>query len=296
MASIGKELSLFELAKQSFIQCSLGGMSCGVATVATNPIDVVKVRMQLANKVPGQKLGMGRTFLNVAKTESVQGLYKGLFASILRSFSYSAIRLGLYGPAKSIVGADSDPTLLKKMLSGSISGSIAAGIANPIELVKVRLQADCARGNEKLYRGIVDAFVKITRTEGLMTFKTGLFPHICRGAVITCSQVATYDHVKCFLRDRMEVKEGVGLHFLSSLVAGLVVTTASSPLDVIKTNMMHAGKFNNAFECIQHCRKTGGVMSFFKGWLPNYTRLGPHTLITFLVFEQLRRHVGLNHM
>jgi len=30
-------------------------------------------------------------------------------------------------------------------------------------------------------------------------------------------------------------------------------------------------------------------MALLKGWVPAYVRLGPHTIITFLTLEQLKR-------
>lgn len=39
-----------------------------------------------------------------------------------------------------------------------------------------------------------------------------------------------------------------------------------------------------------------GLQAMFKGWLPAYLRLGPHALICFPVFEQIRRLLGLNYI
>ena len=40
-------------------------------------------------------------------------------------------------------------------------------------------------------------------------------------------------------------QEGVGVHAIASMAAGLATTTASSPFDVVKTTMMnHKNRFN----------------------------------------------------
>lgn len=36
-----------------------------------------------------------------------------------------------------------------------------------------------------------------------------------------------------------------------------------------------------------------GWRGFWRGWLANYARLGPQTVVTFLVVEQLRAAVGM---
>jgi dicarboxylate transporter 10 len=35
--------------------------------------------------------------------------------------------------------------------------------------------------------------------------------------------------------------------------------------------------------------RTEGVASFFKGWTPAFIRLGPQTIITFVVLEQFKK-------
>ncbi len=37
-----------------------------------------------------------------------------------------------------------------------------------------------------------------------------------------------------------------------------------------------------------------GLSVLMRGWVPNYMRLGPQTLVTFLVAEKLRSLVGLH--
>lgn len=58
----------------------------------------------------------------------------------------AGLRLGMYGPLKTAVGADADPTLARKILAGSLSGGIATLITNPMELIKTRLQSNSSQG------------------------------------------------------------------------------------------------------------------------------------------------------
>ena len=39
-----------------------------------------------------------------------------------------------------------------------------------------------------------------------------------------------------------------------------------------------------------------GVKGFFKGWTASYLRIGPQTCITFLIYEQMRKIVGLKQL
>lgn len=59
---------------------------------------------------------------------------------------------------------------------------------------------------------------------GLRTLYRGVEATTTRGVILTVSQVASYDHVKQTLKSRGIMKEGPGVHFVSSLFAGWVVT------------------------------------------------------------------------
>ena len=61
----------------------------------------------------------------------------------LPSPASTGLRIGLYTPLKAAFGAgDKDhPHILRKVAAGMLSGAIAAGMCNPTDLVKTRMQA-----------------------------------------------------------------------------------------------------------------------------------------------------------
>ena len=83
-------------------------------------------------------------------------------------------------------------------------------------------------------------------------------------------------------------------HFTSSLGAGTIATMMTQPLDVLKTRAMNAkpGEFNGALGLIAFTAKQG-PQAFFKGFIPAFVRLGPHTILTFIFLEQLRLNFGV---
>lgn len=54
------------------------------------------------------KRGMVATFMHVAKTEGVSGLYGGLSAALLRQVVYGGIGVGLYEPVRKLLIGDQD--------------------------------------------------------------------------------------------------------------------------------------------------------------------------------------------
>jgi solute carrier family 25 (mitochondrial carrier), member 14/30 len=78
---------------------------------------------------------------NVVKAEGVRGLYKGFSPTVVRESTYSTIRLGMYEPFKNKLGG-TDPKntpIHIKMAAGSLSGCIGAFLANPTDILKVRM-------------------------------------------------------------------------------------------------------------------------------------------------------------
>ena len=67
----------------------------------------------------------------------------------------------------------------------------------------------------------------------------------------------------------------------------------TQPLDVLKTRAMNAkpGEFSGPLDLIRFTAKQGPT-AFYKGFVPAFVRLGPHTILTFVFLEQLRQNFG----
>ena len=132
--------------------------------------------------------------------------------------------------------------------------------------------------------------------EGVKGLWRGAGATIKRAAVVSGTQIPSYDHIKHSLLNYGVMYEGLQLHMVSSMGAGLAVALISSPVDVVKTRVMnqkildkHGTKYRSAFECFFKTLRTEGLPGLYKGFLPNWLRLGPHTMITLCIYEQLRK-------
>ncbi|KAL5014375.1 hypothetical protein ScPMuIL_008645 [Solemya velum] len=236
----------------------LAGISnmCGAAL--TNPFDVIKVRMQLENQMSvstGHSLGVfGNRYYNgvlrggtrIFLEEGVKGLYRGLFIALVRDGTYSAIRLGAYEPVKRFLGATdkAHTPLWKKICAGAISGAFGSSFATPTDVIKVRLQTEGMHGKlaNPQYRNTWSTFRYVLGTEGVRGLYRGAFPTMKRAALMTASQVPTYDHTKHTILNAGVMEEGMPLHIVSSLTAGFVGALATSPVDTVKTRVMSPKK------------------------------------------------------
>ena len=158
-----------------------------------------------------------------------------------------------------------------------------------------------ASGDQPRYHSTFAAFRSIAANEGIKGLWRGVGATVKRAAVVTGTQIPSYDHFKHSLLNYGVMSEGMPLHMVSSMGAGLAVALVSSPVDVVKTRVMNQkveGKngtlYRSAIECLVKTLRTEGLMGLYKGFLPNWMRLGPHTMITFCIFEQLRKLFDIN--
>lgn len=79
-------------------------------------------------------------------------------------------------------------------------------------------------------------------------------------------------------------------HLAASVGAGFVATTVCSPVDVVKTRIMSAeGGKESVLRLLAKWWRSEGGRWVFRGWVPSFVRLGPHTVATFLFLEQHKK-------
>ncbi|KAF9116091.1 Mitochondrial dicarboxylate transporter [Mortierella sp. AM989] len=269
----------------------LGGAASCAAALVSHPFDLAKVRMQTTHGVGSH--GMIGTMINVGRHEGIFALYNGLSASLLRQGTYSTVRFGTYDVLKERFGPkDGSKIPVSTMLMcGVLAGCIGGGFGNPADVVNIRMVNDGKLPIEqrRQYKHAIDGLFRIVKEEGPSQLMRGLGPNMYRAVLMTSSQLVSYDEFKRSLLATSWFKDNLITHFASSLLAGLVATTVCAPLDVLKTRIMNSSGSNlSASHMFFHIVKTEGPLALFKGWLPAFLRLGPHTIVTFIVLEQLK--------
>ena len=71
------------------------------------------------------------------------------------------------------------------------------------------------------------------------------------------------------------------------MIAGFIAAAATSPVDVVKTRIMNEkeGKrvYKNTLDCMVKIVQTEGVFGLYKGFFPNWMRIGPHTIVVSFI-------------
>ena len=215
-----------------------------------------------------------------------------LSASLLRQLTYSTTRFGVYEELKSsTTDLDHTPSLPYLIALASFSGLLGGIAGNPADVINVRMQHDAAlpKAQQRNYRHAIDGLFRITREEGGKALFRGVWPNSLRAVLMTASQLASYDSFKALLSTRAGLPDDLLTHFSASVAAGFVATTICSPVDVLKTRIMGATHKEGVLRLIMNVYRAEGLRWIFRGWVPSFVRLGPHTVATFVFLEQHKR-------
>ncbi|XP_066912954.1 electrogenic aspartate/glutamate antiporter SLC25A13, mitochondrial-like [Clytia hemisphaerica] len=145
-----------------------GGCGGGAQVMFTNPIEIVKIRMQVAGES-----GTQTSALKLVKELGFSGLYKGARACFLRDIPFSSIYFPCYAHFKSgLADKNGYNSPISLLLAAAAAGVPAAYLVTPADVIKTRLQVKARRG-QQTYRGVIDCARKILQEEGATAFFKG---------------------------------------------------------------------------------------------------------------------------
>lgn len=286
---------------------AFGAIASCLAEIATMPIDVVKVRLQYAG-ADGNKMysGIADATMKTVRAEGFGALYKGVQPALVRQCFYGGLRYGLYAPFRNAIGVSPDVPkseipLWKKFVAGGGSGAVASFICVPTDLMKVRLQVDGMGSAKPKYTGMGQCMRSIYAETGISGMWRGSGPTIGRATVLAAVEMSSYDEVKSqLIKNDIIVPGTISGVFITAVASGFFCAVFSSPFDVVKSRVMGqpvdaqgAGKlYSGMVDCFTKSVKNEGLFSLWKGFLPNWGRLGPRGVICFITMEQLNTHFG----
>lgn len=189
-----------------------------------------------------------------------------------------------------------------------------AALCSPLDLVKARLAA----APETHPNSLAALWAIATSAEG--GGANGLWrggqATTLRAACGSAGQLATYDHVKRLVAQRLgamsaagaSASPGVTWSTLTSLSGALPIlcatlvsaasyVTAAAPADLIKTRLMVDGstgkKYTGPVDCLRRSIREDGPGVLFCGWGASFARLLPVLMMVFPLLEALRSAFGV---
>ncbi|KAL5335791.1 mitochondrial carrier domain-containing protein [Aspergillus crustosus] len=173
-----------------------GGTAGACQVIFTNPLEIVKIRLQVQGEIAKNVEGAPRrSALWIVKNLGLVGLYKGASACLLRDVPFSAIYFPTYSHLKTDFFGESRTHKLgvvQLLTAGAIAGMPAAYLTTPCDVIKTRLQVEARKG-EKTYTGLRHAAVTIFKDEGFKAFFKGGPARILRSSPQFGFTLAAYE-------------------------------------------------------------------------------------------------------
>ncbi|XP_025026750.1 solute carrier family 25 member 35 isoform X1 [Python bivittatus] len=291
-----------------------GVAACG-ACLFTNPLEVVKTRMQLQGELraPGTYTRHYRNvfhaFYTIGRVDGLAALQRGLLPALFYQFCFNGIRLGTYGILESagyIHTLEGRVSPLRATLAGALAGVMSATVSSPLYLVKTHLQAqsvsEIAVGHQYKHQGMFHAFWRIHKEHGVLGLWRGAISSVPRVMVGSSTQLSTFSFSKQFFSG-LEIfpKDSWLIALCAGMTSSFTVAIAMTPFDVASTRLYNQPvgpdgqgmMYKSLLDCLAKIIRMEGFWGVYKGVGASYFRIGPHTILSLLFWDQLR-HVNLH--
>ncbi|KAM7387409.1 hypothetical protein PAMA_009839 [Pampus argenteus] len=138
------------------------------------------------------------------------------------------------------------------------------------------------------FTGTLDAFVKITRHEGLRSLWSGLPPTLVMAVPATVIYFTCYDQLRDFIRYGLGF-QGNHIPLVAGGLARLGAVTVISPLELVRTKMQSSKlSYSELAVCIRSAVAQDGLLSLWRGWGPTVLRDVPFSALYWYNYELVK--------
>ncbi|KAH6895363.1 mitochondrial carrier domain-containing protein [Thelonectria olida] len=285
-----------------------GGFGGICAVVVGHPFDLVKVRLQTAERgVYSSAVDVVRK--SIARDGLRRGLYAGVSAPLVGVTPMFAVSFWGYDLGKQIVGSVSEVpaegyTIGQISTAGFLSAIPMTAITAPFERIKVILQVQgqkqLAPGEKPKYNGALDVVRQLYKEGGFRSVFRGSAATLARDGPGSAAYFAAYEYIKRKLTpvDPTTGKPSGQLSLTAVTCAGAAAGVAMwipvFPVDTVKSRLQTAEGNVTLGGVIRDLYGKGGYRAFFPGFGPALARAVPANAATFLGVELA--HQAMNKM
>ena len=267
---------------------SIGGI---FSYVSSQPLDLIKVQLQVQSKHNPVYKGSMDCFMKIVKTEGFNALYRGMLAPVLfvgpaSALSFCTLSLGKRLQLKN---PKQEPTLVQYLNAGLFCGCFNSVIYCPVERVKCLLQVQKSSGGPPKYNGTLDCAVKLFKESGLRGVYRGLGPTFAREVPGSGAWYLTYEGLLSLSRTDGKSRDSVGpiTVICAGGAAGLAYWGLTFPVDVIKTRLQVTtpAEYRGTRDVIRSVLNTEGPKALYRGYVPALMRAVVLNAALFVGYE-----------
>jgi len=267
--------------------------------------------MQLSRKGKGlgeKPRGFFATGAHIVRRETPLGLYKGLGAVVAGIVPKMAIRFMSFEQYKAMLANRETGVTSPQgvFVAGLLAGTTeAVAVVNPMEVVKIRLQAQQHSLADPLekprYHNAAHALYTIIREEGFLTLYRGVALTALRQATNQAANFTAYQELKAFAQRVQNTTDLPSYETATiGLISGALGPFSNAPIDTIKTRIQRASKvegetaLGRIMKVASEMFKQEGVSAFWKGITPRVARVAPGQAVGFTIYEKVKGVIESN--
>ncbi|KAI9761852.1 MAG: hypothetical protein M4579_000792 [Chaenotheca gracillima] len=279
---------------RSFASGGVGGIC---AVIVGHPFDLVKVRLQTAEK-GAYKGAIDVVKRTVAREGLARGLYAGVSAPLVGVTPMFAVSFWGYDVGKGLVSRFSTVqngqlSVAQVSAAGFFSAIPMTAITAPFERVKVLLQIQGQKqlkpGEKPQYSGGVDVVRQLYKEGGIRSVFRGSAATLARDGPGSAAYFATYEYLKRTLTPKDEFGKPGQLSLTAVCAAGASAGVAMwipvFPVDTVKSRLQSLPGKPTIGGVVGDLYRRGGFKAFFPGIGPALARAVPANAATFLGVE-----------
>nr|XP_057909517.1 mitochondrial folate transporter/carrier-like [Doryrhamphus excisus]XP_057909518.1 mitochondrial folate transporter/carrier-like [Doryrhamphus excisus] len=290
---------IMQVFRQMKIENLVAGLSGGVvSTMVVHPLDLVKIRFAVSDglELRPKYNGILHCMKCVWQQEGLRGLYQGVTPNVWGAGASWGLYFFFYEAIKAYVkdGRQTELSAAQHLVSAAQAGILTLTITNPIWVTKTRLVLQYSSDpTNKQYKGMLDALIKIYRTEGVSGLYKGYVPGLF-GTSHGALQFMAYEQLKRRYKKYKKVPADAKLNALENITTAalskIFAVATTYPYQVVRARLQDQhNTYNGVVDVITRTWRNEGATGFYKGIIPNVIRVTPACCITFLVYENVSR-------
>eukprot|EP00127_Corallochytrium_limacisporum_P005520 Clim_evm37s207 gene=Clim_evmTU37s207 len=258
----------------------VAGLTSGfVSTLATHPLDTVKVFMQGQN----EPMGTFKATRELFRQDGLRALYRGIVPPLASRPMMHSIGFGSMSYFRKIFGNETTFKPQATIVAGGATGMVVSLMQTPIELVKIIQQT--LGGRATSYQSL-----RIAVQNSPLGLWQGLAPTALRNTKGYAGFFLAADVVQEYNR-RHEFAPARAATLVAGGCAGVLSSALSMPADLIKTRIQMSAvegtpQYSSMLHCARIAYQEGGAQIFWAGLRPTIARNFLASAIVLLIYEE----------
>lgn len=295
-----------------------GGIAGGVSRTVTAPFDRLKIYL-MTTTVPSPTgaptakptpwraahslmVAVGRIY---AEGGGIRAFWVGNGLNVMKILPESAIKFVSYEQSKRVLARywdkvtdPADISSSSRFIAGGIGGITSQLAIYGLETLKTRVQAQT--GPSKGWKSVT-ATARIMWQQGRWrSFYRGLTLGLIGVFPYSAIDMGTYETLKTTYCRSMDVDEPPVYAVLSfGALSGSIGATSVYPINLLRTRLQASGssghptQYTGFMDVLQQTLKNEGWRGLYKGLLPSILKVGPAVGVSWIVYEDAKRRLGV---